>query len=151
MGVRRHKKDTLIQNHMLMCAVSLLESREQRYIKAMNNNNKTSRLVYTCPFSLHRCVRVLREDLHGGTRDPAPGRGPGAQRPDGGPHGLRLPEQPERTRRGQPQHEPRPATGGGGQGVGADGHRILRGRVLRTVPHQLLWRLGSVRLRTRSH
>ena len=33
----RYKRiQSLIQNHM--CAVSLLESREQRYIKAMNNN-----------------------------------------------------------------------------------------------------------------
>ena len=36
----RYKRiQSLIQNHMPMCAVSLLESREQRYIKAMNNNN----------------------------------------------------------------------------------------------------------------
>ena len=30
---------SVIQNHMPMCTVSQLESREQGYIKAMNNNN----------------------------------------------------------------------------------------------------------------
>ena len=36
----RYKRiQSLIQNRMPMCAVSLLESREQRYIKAVNNNN----------------------------------------------------------------------------------------------------------------
>ena len=36
----RYKRiQSLIQNHMPMCAVSLLESKEQRYVKAMNNNN----------------------------------------------------------------------------------------------------------------
>ncbi len=39
-NTRYKRLQSLIQNHMLMCAVSLLESREQRYIKAMNNNNK---------------------------------------------------------------------------------------------------------------
>ena len=34
---------SLIQNHIDMRAVSLLESREQRYIKAMNNNNSEHR------------------------------------------------------------------------------------------------------------
>ena len=35
----RYKRiQSLIHNRMPMCAVSLLESREQRYIKAMNNN-----------------------------------------------------------------------------------------------------------------
>ena len=34
---KEKKIQSLIQNHMLMCAVSLLESRERRYIKAMNN------------------------------------------------------------------------------------------------------------------
>ena len=39
---------SLIQNHMPLCAVSLLESREQRYIKAMNdNNNSRSLAVWT--------------------------------------------------------------------------------------------------------
>ena len=41
----RYKRiQSLIQNHVPMCAVSLLERREQRYIKAMNNN-KTCRSV----------------------------------------------------------------------------------------------------------
>ena len=31
---------SLIQNHMPVCIVSLLKSREWRYIKAINNNNK---------------------------------------------------------------------------------------------------------------
>ena len=36
----RYKRiQSLIQNHMPMCTVSLLESREQYYIKAMNDNN----------------------------------------------------------------------------------------------------------------
>ena len=40
----RYKRiQSLIQNHMPMCAVSLLESREQRYIKVMNNNNNNNR------------------------------------------------------------------------------------------------------------
>ena len=30
---------SLIQNHMPMCTVSLLESREKHYVKAMNNSN----------------------------------------------------------------------------------------------------------------
>ena len=40
----RYKRiQSLIQNHMLMCAVSMLESREHyRYIKAINNNNNNN-------------------------------------------------------------------------------------------------------------
>ena len=35
----RYKRiQSLIQNHMPLCAASLPDSREQRYIKAMNNN-----------------------------------------------------------------------------------------------------------------
>ena len=42
----RYKRiQSLIQNDMPMYAVSLLESREQRNIKAMNNNNKRSTLI----------------------------------------------------------------------------------------------------------
>ena len=37
-NMRYKRIQSLIQNHMPMCAVSLLESREQHYIKAMNNN-----------------------------------------------------------------------------------------------------------------
>ena len=40
---------SLIQNHMPLCAVSLLESREQRYIKAMNNNDISSDVQVSQP------------------------------------------------------------------------------------------------------
>ena len=38
-NTRFKRIQSLIQNYMPVCAVSLLESREQRYIKAMNNND----------------------------------------------------------------------------------------------------------------
>ena len=59
---------SLIQNHMPMCAVSLLESREQRYVKAMHNNNNllehtlANSCMYPCTYVLlcmmHACAHI---------------------------------------------------------------------------------------------
>ena len=71
----KHHFIIIIQNHMPVCAVSLLESREQRYIKAMNNNNNNiinnnNMYVCICSLSLKLCTfcdvvkRVnLRKDM----------------------------------------------------------------------------------------
>ena len=52
------KFQALIQNHMSMCAVSLLESREQCYIKAMNNNNNNEVFLF---FKIHAPSSSLGE------------------------------------------------------------------------------------------
>jgi len=50
---------SLIPNHMPMCAVSLLESREQRYIKAVNNNITVLQNCLQCS--------LISDSLSGGT------------------------------------------------------------------------------------